>query len=184
MSVRHVCEEKVTKFVPLPSPSNPSHFQFHFFGSLVPRTLIRNTSPLQIGAFESREYLRKLCVGKVIQFRTLYQVAPRDYGTVTLQGGQDLLELVVENGWVKLRDDAEKKDESVATLESGGLLVPKFRELEMVAKSENRGVWSGSLQRIENVYEFASLAGFLDTWKGRSIEGESMGWSLCLGLRC
>lgn len=62
-------------------------------------------------AFESRDFLRRLTVGKVIMFEILYQIpnTKREYGLVYLQDGTQLPEEAVKQGWLKLRDDAGRK---------------------------------------------------------------------------
>ena len=63
------------------------------------------THLLQAFAFDSRDFLRRLVVGKVIQFQVLYSIptgVKRDYGVVMLQGGQKLPQAAVSEGWVSL----------------------------------------------------------------------------------
>lgn len=125
----------------------------------------------KIGAFESRDFLRKLCVGKVIQFSVLYNIptpAPRDYGVVILQNGQNLLDLVVAEGWVKLRDDAGKKEES----SQGTELLERLQALEARAKADEKGLWRPDLKRIENVNELPDPKGFVEEWKGKPLDGK------------
>lgn len=122
------------------------------------------------GAFQSREFLRKLCVGKVVQFNVLYNIptpSPRDYGTVTLQSGQQLLDLVVGEGWAKLRDDAGKKEESA----QGTELLERLQAIESRAKADEKGLW-GSQSKIENSNEVSDPKAFVEQHKGQPIEGE------------
>jgi endonuclease YncB( thermonuclease family) len=65
-------------------------------------------------AFEAREALRKLVVGKNIQFSVLYSIpnTNREYGIVYLGDGRKLPEVMVQEGWLKLRDDAGRKEDS------------------------------------------------------------------------
>ncbi|KAF1344015.1 hypothetical protein BDV97DRAFT_373567 [Delphinella strobiligena] len=121
-------------------------------------------------AFESRDFLRKLCVGKVVQFNTLYNIptpSPRDYGTVTLQNGQQLLDLVVREGMVKLRDDAGKKEES----SQGTELLERLQALEAHAKADEKGLWQRNIQRIDNANEISDPRQFVETHKGKPIDG-------------
>ncbi|KAJ9625640.1 hypothetical protein H2203_004399 [Taxawa tesnikishii (nom. ined.)] len=120
-------------------------------------------------AFESRDFLRKLCVGKVVQFNVLYNIPtpqPRDYGTVTLQSGQNLLDLAVREGWVKLRDDAGRKEDTP----QGTELLERLQALEAHAKAEEKGVWNPQQQRIENVHEMADPKAFAEANKGKAID--------------
>lgn len=125
------------------------------------------------GAFDSREFIRTLLVGKVVQFNVLYNIptpSSRDYGTVTLSDGRQLLELVVGEGWVKLRDDAGKKEDTT----QGTELLEKLRTLEDKAKAESKGLWNPSLSRIENVPELSDPKAFAETWKGKPLDGKPL----------
>ena len=121
-------------------------------------------------AFESRDFLRKLCVGKVVQFSTLYNIptpSPRDYGTVTLQNGQQLLDLIVREGMVKLRDDAGKKEES----SRGTELLERLQALEAHAKADEKGLWQTNIPRIDNVHDLSDPKTFVEAHKGKPIDG-------------
>lgn len=109
-----------------------------------------------------------MAVGKVIQFNVLYSVpAPtkRDYGTFMLQSGESFPEASIAEGWVKLRSDAGRKDESQ---ESKDLLSSLELE-EDKAKASSKGVWSSTGGKIENSYEIPDPKDFLEKWKGRQI---------------
>ncbi|KAK4989802.1 hypothetical protein LTR50_002977 [Elasticomyces elasticus] len=119
-------------------------------------------------AFQSRDFLRRLCVGKVVQFNVLYQIpvgVKRDYGTVTLADGQQLPDLVVAEGWAKIRDDAGKKEDT----EEGTTLLERLEALEAHAKADEKGVW-GKDPKIEVVHELSDAKAFAETWKGKSID--------------
>ncbi|EFW16194.1 hypothetical protein D8B26_006099 [Coccidioides posadasii str. Silveira] len=119
-------------------------------------------------AFQSREFLRELLVGKVIQFQILYSIptgAKREYGIVKLPGGRELPELCVSEGWAKVREDAGRRDES----EDTALLLDKLRELESRARAESRGVW-GQGGNIEVSYEVSDPKALVDGMKGSMID--------------
>ncbi|KAG8990818.1 hypothetical protein FRB90_001602 [Tulasnella sp. 427] len=87
-------------------------------------------------AFESREYLRALTVGKEITFESTYSVpsndgVPRDVGIATLNG-QDLTNEILKNGWAKLKENKrEATDEDI-----------QRRAIEADAKANSRGIWN------------------------------------------
>lgn len=93
-------------------------------------------------AFQSREYLRNLVVGKPVQCTIAYTVSTngREFGTVKLQDGTDLPDELVKAGWLKVRDDAGRKDES----EEVTSRIEKLRALESAAKAESKGLWATS----------------------------------------
>ncbi|EER41279.1 RNA-binding protein [Histoplasma capsulatum H143] len=118
-------------------------------------------------AFQSREFLRELLVGKVVKFQVLYTVptTKREYGIVKLHNNQELPELCVAEGWVKVREDAGKREESediVAT-------VDKLRELENRARSESKGVWASTGGELEIAYEVPDPKALIESEKGNQI---------------
>ncbi|KAI9814326.1 MAG: hypothetical protein M1832_005906 [Thelocarpon impressellum] len=122
-------------------------------------------------AFESRDYLRQLVVGKVVQFQVLYKISSPngkviELGRVILPAtGQTLPESAVAEGWLKLRDNAgrnEDSDEAAAVLE-------RLRAAESKAKDESKGVWASGGTRIETTQDVSDPKGFLEQWKGKPI---------------
>lgn len=124
------------------------------------------------GSFESRDFIRKLCVGKVIHFRVLYAIpqkfgdSSRDYGSVILPGGQQLPDLLIQEGWAKLRDDAERKAEAPAAAE----LLERLQALEAHAKADEKGVWNASLKPIQSLRELPDAKAFAEEHKGQAID--------------
>ncbi|KAF7052112.1 hypothetical protein CFC21_060257 [Triticum aestivum] len=87
-------------------------------------------------AWESREYLRKLCVGKEVTFRVDY-TAPnigREFGTVYL-GDKNVAYLVVAAGWARVKEQGPKGGEPLPN-------VSELLRLEEVAKQQGLGRWS------------------------------------------
>ncbi|KAG8525806.1 uncharacterized protein KY384_000566 [Bacidia gigantensis] len=120
-------------------------------------------------AFRSRDYLRRLTVGKVIQFAVLYTIptgAKRDYGCVFLQSGEVLPEAAVSEGWLKLRDDATRKNDSDESKD----LLDKLIAQEEKARSAGKGLWSTKGESIATSYELPDSKAFADRWKGKSLD--------------
>lgn len=110
-----------------------------------------------------------MTVGKVVQFKVLYTIptgAKRDYGTVILQGGESLPEAAVANGWVKLRDDAGRKDES----EESRILLEKLELQEAKARHDSKGVWGSEDGKIENTYEIPGAKSFVEEWHDKPLD--------------
>ncbi|KAK2836853.1 hypothetical protein FQN49_006656, partial [Arthroderma sp. PD_2] len=121
-------------------------------------------------AFQSREFLRELLVGKVVQFQVLYAIptgAKREYGIVKIPGteGKELPELCVSEGWAKVREDAGRRDES----EDAVTLLNTLRELESRAKAGSKGVWAGE-DNIDMAYEVKDPQELLGSLKGTQID--------------
>ncbi|RBQ83137.1 hypothetical protein VDGD_02629 [Verticillium dahliae] len=118
-------------------------------------------------AFQAREYLREN-VGKQVQCTVLYTVpSGRDFGTVLLsREGPSLPDEAVKAGWLKVREDAGRKEESEEILERLDLL----RGLESQAKSESIGVWSGSGGSIQVQNDLGGPE-FMNQWKGKTVDG-------------
>ena len=111
-----------------------------------------------------------MTVGKVIQFKILYRIptgVKRDYGTVILQSGESLPEAALAEGWVKLRDDAGRKDES----EESKALLEKLELQEAKAKHDSKGIWAGEGGKLETVYEISDAKAFVEQWHGKSVDG-------------
>ena len=83
-----------------------------------------------------------------------------------LAGGQQLPDLIVQEGWARLRDDAERKAESPPAAE----LLEKLQALEAHAKADEKGVWNASLKSIQNVRELSDPKAFVEEHKGEAIE--------------
>ena len=111
-----------------------------------------------------------MTVGKVIQFTILYSIptgAKRDYGTIHLQTGQSLPDAAIAEGWVKLREDAGRKDDS----EASKALIEKLELAEASAKSSSKGIWASTGGIVENAYEISNPKGFIEQYKDKSVEG-------------
>ncbi|KAL2370752.1 hypothetical protein RJ035_001696 [Blastomyces gilchristii] len=119
-------------------------------------------------AFQSREFLRELLVGKVIKFQVLYTVptTKREYGIVKLPNTQELPELCVAEGWVKVREDAGKREESEDTL----TLLDKLRDLENRARTESKGVWGSTSGDLETAHEVPDPKALIESEKGNQID--------------
>jgi staphylococcal nuclease domain-containing protein 1 len=120
-------------------------------------------------AFEARDALRKMVVGKHVQFQVLYTIpnTKREYGVVFLNDGRRLPEMMVEEGWTKLRDDAGRKEDS----EEARQQLDKLRVLEATARSEDKGLWQSSGARINVQHDMGDPTSFLEEWKGQTVDG-------------
>ncbi|KAK6336177.1 hypothetical protein TWF696_001740 [Orbilia brochopaga] len=121
-------------------------------------------------AFESREFLRRNLVGREVNVSILYTVPTtnREHGTVQVPNGPSVIEYAVTEGWVKLRDDAGKREESAQY----GETVEKLKALENQARLDYKGMWSQTDNGEIEVHNEAppDPAAFLGKWKGRTIE--------------
>ncbi|KAF6144490.1 hypothetical protein GIB67_009589 [Kingdonia uniflora] len=104
--------------------------------SLIAPRLARRGGVDEPFAWESREYLRKLCIGKEVTFRVDYTVSSigREFGSVFL-GDKNLAVLVVQDGWAKVRDQGQQKGEASPYL-------AELLRLEEIAKQQGFGRWS------------------------------------------
>jgi staphylococcal nuclease domain-containing protein 1 len=121
-------------------------------------------------AFESRDALRQLVVGKIVNFNVLYTIpnTKREYGIVILPDSNiHLPEEMVKQGWLKLREDAGRKEDSEEALQQ----LDRLRLLEATARSEDKGLWQPNGERIEVLHDMGDTQAFLDTWKGKTIDG-------------
>ncbi|KAK6540754.1 hypothetical protein TWF694_008145 [Orbilia ellipsospora] len=121
-------------------------------------------------AFNSREFLRRNLVGREIRFSVLYTVpnTSREYGIAVVPNGPSIVEYAVAEGWVKLRDDAGKREEQ----SEHGELVEKLKALESKARLESKGLWSTTDNGQINIENEAPTDpnAFLQKWKGQKLE--------------
>jgi staphylococcal nuclease domain-containing protein 1 len=120
-------------------------------------------------AFDSREFLRKSLVGRVILFKPFYTIptTKREYGVVLVQGGAQYPDKSVAEGYARLRDDAGKKEES----EEAARLLERLQVSEARAKADSKGLWAESGGKIEATYDLPDPKAFLEKNKGKSIDG-------------
>lgn len=119
-------------------------------------------------AFQSREYLRNLVVGKPVQCTVQYTIpnSGREFGTAKLKDGGELPDELVKAGWLKVREDAGRKEENEEILER----LEKLRGFEQQAKAEGKGLWAGTGGIIEVQNDLGGPE-FMKEWKGKTVEG-------------
>ncbi|XP_059644882.1 ribonuclease TUDOR 1-like [Cornus florida] len=143
--------------------------------SLIAPRLARRGGVDEAFAWDSREYLRKLCIGKEVTFRVDYAVPSigREFGSVFL-GDKNVALMVVSEGWAKVKIPGQQK----------GQVSPFLTELlriEEQAKQQGLGRWSrapgASESSIRNLPPSAIGApskldamGLLATNKGKPME--------------
>lgn len=116
-------------------------------------------------AFQSREYLRALILGKPAKCTVLYSVpSGREYGTVELQDGTQLPDELVKAGWVKVREDAGRKEESEEVLDR----LETLRSLESQARDAGKGLHAGTGGVIA-VQNDLGTPDFFNQWKGKTV---------------
>ncbi|CAK7270335.1 hypothetical protein SEPCBS119000_004039 [Sporothrix epigloea] len=150
----------------LTSPSNPTlerTFSLAFVSA--PRLSKDSEEPF---AFQSREQLRQLVLGKQVQCSILYTVpsSKRDYGTVQIKDGPKLPDFLVDAGWLKVREDAGKKEENEETVQR----IENLRAAETKARTSNLGIFSGQNGRIEVQHDIGGPE-FFKEWKGKTVDG-------------
>ncbi|KAI7986472.1 Ribonuclease TUDOR 1 [Camellia lanceoleosa] len=86
-------------------------------------------------AWESREYLRKLCIGKDVTFRVDYTVPAIGRELPSFLGDKNVSLMVVAGGWAKVREQGQQKGEASPFL-------AELLRLEEQAKQQGLGRWS------------------------------------------
>ncbi|CAI5756243.1 unnamed protein product [Candida verbasci] len=119
-------------FILIPSKTN----QFP-----VPERLLTLSNVKPIRDFESKEYVRNLLIGKEIKFTVENKVNNREFGDISSPIFSSLIEYLLENGIVKLRDALHDESEKVQIL----------KKIENEAKNKKVGLWgkSKSYESIE-----------------------------------
>ncbi|CAA3011936.1 staphylococcal nuclease domain-containing 1-like [Olea europaea subsp. europaea] len=106
--------------------------------SLIAPKLARRGSIDEPFAWESREFLRKLCIGKDVKFKVDYTVPSigREFGSVAFTSDDTNISfLVVAAGWAKVRDQGQQKGEVSPFL-------AELLRLEEQAKQQGLGRWN------------------------------------------
>ncbi|KAF8967855.1 hypothetical protein BDZ97DRAFT_1801575 [Flammula alnicola] len=143
----------------------PKERVLHLADLAAPRlgTLAREDEPW---AFESRDFLRQLAVGKEITFTSIHSLPsnddiPRDLGNAEI-GGVDLSSELLKNGWAKLKEFKRE-----ATEEDN-----KKKEIENEAKATGKGIWNphGQKARAVNHTMPVDSQAFVTEWKGKPID--------------
>jgi staphylococcal nuclease domain-containing protein 1 len=105
-----------------------------------------------------------------VQFSIVYTVSSsnREYGSVTLPGGQNVVELAVQEGTVRVHDASGKRDDQG----EGEPFVEKLRIYEDQARSAFKGLWNNSEDSINASYESPEdPQEFFGQYKGSEIDG-------------
>ncbi|KAI8137141.1 hypothetical protein BJV82DRAFT_636668 [Fennellomyces sp. T-0311] len=122
-------------------------------------------------AFGSREFLRKLLVGKEVSFVPEYTVTtttpPREYGFIMTANGDQVAELGIKEGWLKVRDGKARGD-----AEEHEALLDRLHDLEDDAREAKRGMWNSDESGLRDVsYTFdGDSRAFLNKYKGQPLD--------------
>lgn len=104
----------------------------------------------------------------MINFQIAYAIptgAKREYGIVKLPGGPTLPEYAVQEGWLKVREEAGKREEDEDAL----AMLENLRSLEAQAKDAGKGLW-GSGVKAEASYELSDPKSMVEQLKGKKID--------------
>ncbi|KAJ3083740.1 nuclease domain-containing protein [Quaeritorhiza haematococci] len=122
-------------------------------------------------AFEAREFLRKLLVGKEVAFKVEYTTTTnqRDFGVLTLPpgGGVDgetnVTRLLIKEGWAKVKQPDGKRQASEEQI--------ALTELEQSAQAAKKGLWAETAPARNAKYNLdGEPRAFLDKYKGKPID--------------
>ncbi|KAL7193277.1 hypothetical protein ACSBR2_024983 [Camellia fascicularis] len=110
--------------------------------SLIARRLAREGGVDEPFAWESREYLRKLCMEKDVTFKVDYTIPSigREFGSVFL-GDANVALMVVSKGWVKVGEQGQQKGDASPFL-------TELLRLEEQAKQQGLGCWTRVMQMV------------------------------------
>ncbi|KAH9929310.1 transcription factor [Amylocystis lapponica] len=121
----------------------------------------------EMWAYESREFLRTLVVGKSITFTTTHSLphnsddVERDIGSAQING-VDLTSELLKNGWAKLKDlKRDHTDEDLQRI-----------NLEKEASTALKGIWNSHGPKAHAVHYMmpTDSYAFVTEWKGQSID--------------
>ncbi|KAL1974683.1 hypothetical protein VTN31DRAFT_4887 [Thermomyces dupontii] len=123
-------------------------------------------------AFQSREFLRELLVGKVIQFQVLYTIptgAKREYGVIKMPGtNASFPELSVQEGWARVREEAGKRG---TESEEEQALLNNLRALEDHARYEGKGIFRDKDKGVvETEYELSDARALVNQFRSQQLD--------------
>ncbi|XP_071722497.1 ribonuclease TUDOR 1-like [Rutidosis leptorrhynchoides] len=118
------------------SMANPTKEKTLTLSNIIAPRLARRGGDDEPFAWQSREFLRNLCIGKEVVFRVEYAVQSigREFGTVYL-GDKNVATMLVTAGWAKVREQGQQKAEGNKVLED-------LLNLEEQAKEQGLGRWN------------------------------------------
>lgn len=123
-------------------------------------------------AWESREFLRKLAIGKEVTFVIEVKAQNKEFGVVFLNQSEgelqlNLIELVLSNGWAKY-----KRPDFEGTLPNH---IQKLIDLEEEAKEKSLGLWNTKSQVTRDIIyyntqkESENLLSLFNKFKGKPL---------------
>ncbi|CAN6270347.1 unnamed protein product [Urochloa humidicola] len=143
--------------------------------SIIAPRLARRYGTDEPFAWDSREFLRKLCIGQDVNFKLDNEVAGsgREFGTVYLGGDKNIAGLVVAHGFAKVKEQGRKGDMSP--------YVTYLLRLEETAKDQGLGCWSkehGAAEAAVRILpsltmgedNLSEVKGFVSNNKGKALE--------------
>ncbi|KAG1881425.1 hypothetical protein C8R48DRAFT_680950 [Suillus tomentosus] len=148
-----------------PQGQSPKERILHLADVVAPRmgNLTREDEPW---AFESRDFLRALAVGKEISFTSTHSFpsnedVTRDLGTAEI-GGVDVASEMLKNGWAKVKES--KRDPTEDDIQK--------RDIEAEAKAAGKGLWNshGPQARVVHQTMPTDSQAFVSEWKGKAID--------------
>ncbi|KAI8382321.1 hypothetical protein BD560DRAFT_346615 [Blakeslea trispora] len=117
--------------------------------------------------FQAREFLRKLVVGKEVSFVSDYTVptTQREYGSIYLSNGDNVAELGVKAGFLKVREGRTTRQDQEEQLE-------KLQQLQQEAEDAKVGMWSDEEKGVRQVsFNFdGDGRAFLNKYKGKPLD--------------
>ncbi|KAG1640187.1 hypothetical protein G6F44_007079 [Rhizopus delemar] len=118
--------------------------------------------------FGSREFLRKLLVGKEVSFVPEYTVptTQREYGSIYLANGDNVQELAVKAGWLKVREGGKNMTENQEEI------LERLEQLQNEAQVAKVGMWNDVEKGVREVaFTFdRDPHTFLNKYKGKPLD--------------
>ncbi|KAI7901007.1 uncharacterized protein BX663DRAFT_515989 [Cokeromyces recurvatus] len=152
-----------------PRPNGPPPERLLALSNVQAPRLGNTTRPDEPFGFYSREFLRKLVVGKEVSFVPEYTVptTQREYGSLFLANGDNVAELAVKSGWLKVRESGK------ALSEQEEEVMERLLDLQREAQDAKIGIWSDDQEKgtrqVSFTFEKDGHA-FLNKYKGKPLD--------------
>ncbi|KAG2072118.1 staphylococcal nuclease [Suillus decipiens] len=150
---------------PQGQPESPRERILHLADVMAPRMGSQNRED-EPWAFESRDFLRTLAVGKEISYISTHSLpsngdVTRDLVTAEIKG-VDVASEILKNGWAKVKESKRAPTEDDI----------RKRVIEAEAKATGKGLWNshGPQARVVHRTMPSDEQVFISEWRGKSID--------------
>lgn len=174
-TVAQVLSGDTILLVGVPRGGPPPERQLSLSSIYAPKLAIQTktfANPDQPFSWSAREYLRKLIIGKPVQYTVEYELNGKEFGSVFLDKDQDVGLLMLEAGLARVSTVQRRGKEKTAQKDLSPLI-----NAEAKAKENKRGLWTDNpeerLKAVRQIQwllnDVAATKSFVDLYKHQEL---------------